>query len=449
MHIIVLGAGRIGQYVAQSLSLDGHSVVLVDPNIEKLGEVAQKIDVATKKGFATDWKLIATLMEEGPQLLLALSDNDEVNLVACQIAKSFGNVRTICRIKDSRYLGHEHLDIARLFHIDHLIFPEQLVAEQIIKIAFSQSFYHESFFHGGAILRTIQIPRGWVHNGKTLATLHTIDKRLIIALIKRKTETGYKLIFPHGKDSLYFDDEVTVIAEADLLAEIHRFFEVEEFLCESMAIIGGTSVGEHLARSAKKKEMRVKLSEASADRCYALAEELPDVAILHMQGSSFEFLQSENIASSDVFVAATPHEDKNLMFSLFAKELGSKRIISVLSDEHVIKIAEDHGISHVVSPHIITTDKILALARAEKLTSLVSLYDQQVEIMQIRVSLDSPVVGIPLSVLGPRLPQELLIAVLSSRGRIHIVGGSHILSPHDEVVVVCHPKHRQFLESIF
>ncbi|MDB6081159.1 MAG: trkA, partial [Chlamydiia bacterium] len=161
MHIIILGAGRIGQFVAHSLSLDGHSVVLVDMNREKLEEASLKMDVAIKRGIGTDWKLLDELMEEAPELLLALTEDDEVNLVACTIAKSLGKIRTIARVKDSRYLRHDHYDVGHLFHVDHLVVPELLVAEQISKISMNQGLYSESFFHGGILLRTATIPTGW------------------------------------------------------------------------------------------------------------------------------------------------------------------------------------------------------------------------------------------------------------------------------------------------
>ena len=121
----------------------------------------------------------------------------------------------------------------------------------------------------------------------------------------------------------------------------------------------------------------------------------------------------------------------------------------MITDEAISLLAEKLGITHVVSPRIATTDRILALARAEKVTSILSLYDQRAEVMQVKVSLDSPLAGIPLSILGPRLPPELLIAIIYNRGRLFIAGGTHILSPQDEVIVICDPKHRKVLEQLF
>jgi len=450
MHVVVLGAGRIGQYVAQSLSLDGHSVVLVDMRKEKLEEASQKMDVAIRRGLGTDWKLLAELMEEGPELVLALTEDDEVNFISCSIAKSLGNVRTIARIRDSRYLSCERFDVRRLFHVDHLVVPELLVTDQISKIALNKGLYSESFFHGGVLLRTIIVPDRWHGAGKTFAELRTSERRLIAAVIRRKSLSGEEtIIFPHGQDALLPGDEVTLIGDSGFLHEIQNLFGQDLGVPKTAFIVGGQLVGSELARELHKKDIGVQLVESSAERCYKLAEELPQVSVLHSQNVDWEFLKAERVSDVDVFVACTISDEKNLQLALFAKELGCQKVICVLSDSATGHLAEKLGLLHVVSPRVATTDRILTLSRAEKVASVVSLYDQKAEITEVKVSLDSPIVGIPLSVLGPRLPPELLIAVIYNRGRLFIAGGTHILSPQDEVIVVCHPKHRKYLEQIF
>ena len=449
MHVVILGAGRVGQHVAQSLSLDGHSVVLVDASRERLEEASMKMDVAVRKGIGTEWQLVEELMEESPELFLALTDSDEVNFVACSIAKSIGNPRTIARIRESRYLSHERFDAQRLFHVDHIVVPELLVTNQVIKIALNRGLYSESFFHGGILLRSILVSENWPLSGKTLAELRTSEHRLIVAVIRRREKGQDKIIFPHGGDSILAGDEVTLIGDGQLPKEIERVFQVKEPLPRSALIIGGSHVGSELARALSKKEIHVRLVEPSAERCYQLAEELPQVTILHQADPDYDLLRQEKVEQADLFVVCTQSEEKNLHLALLAKELACPKVITILSDAPTAQLAEKQGITHVVSQRVATSDRILALARAEKVTSIISLYDQRAEIMEVKVSSDSPIVGIPLSVLGPRLPPELLIAVIHNRGRLFIAGGTHIVSPQDEVIVVSNPRHRTYLEEIF
>ena len=322
MHVVILGAGRIGQYVAQSLSLDGHSVVLVDFSKEKLQEASQKMDVAVRRGVGTDWKLLEELMEENPELLLALTEEDEVNFVACSIAKSLGNPRTIARAKDFRYVGQSRFDPERLFHVDHIVLPELLVAEQIVKIGLNQGLYSETFFHGSVLLRTIIVPKGWKYARKTLAELRLSEKRMMIGLIRRKKPTFSahtdiskdvfkdEIIFPHGSDVILENDEITVIGDASFVEDINHFLDVKEVLPASAMIIGGTLVGTYVARELQKRGVQVRLVDSNAELCYKLAEELPGVSILHHPTIDSDFLKTEQVASSQLFVAATLSEEK-------------------------------------------------------------------------------------------------------------------------------------------
>src|SRR5581483_2320849 len=150
----------------------------VDLRKEKLQEAASRMDVGIRRGSGTDWKLLEELMEEGPELFLALSEDDEVNFVACSIAKSLGNPKTIARIQDMGYLGSPNVDPGRLFHVDHLVLPELLVAEQILKISLTSSLASETFFHGTVLLRTIKIPDSWKEGRKTLADLRLSERRM-------------------------------------------------------------------------------------------------------------------------------------------------------------------------------------------------------------------------------------------------------------------------------
>ncbi len=468
MRIIVLGAGRIGQYVAQGLLRDDHNVTLVDSRRESLDEASQKMDVAIKVGRATDVALLGELMHEHPELLLALTDNDEANIVACSIARALGsfqskvnskahsNFRTIARIQSPHYLSRDNFDLGRLFHIDHIVIPDLLVANQLATCALNYGLYSENFFHGAAHLRTIILPVHWKHSGKTLAEIRTLEKRLMVALIRRKTDSSASsplpkdlIIFPHGQDALFSGDEVTFIGNRNLDGEIDKLLGNSSPEPRSALIMGGELTAIHLAKELESRNVKVRLGDSSKERCYELARELPNCSILYTQGSDWDFLKAEKVGQVDVFVACTPIEEKNMQLSLFAKEQGCSKVISVFSDQATRRLAEKLGIYHAISPRIAATDRILTLAKREKLTSMLSLYDQRAEIIEVKVSQNSPLVGIPLSLLGPRLPPEILIAAIYSKGKLFIAGGNHILSPKDEALVICHPLHRKFLEEYF
>ena len=464
MHVIVLGAGRIGQYVAQSLSQDKHSVILVDSDAARLEEANYKMDIATKKGSATDATLLASLMEDAPSLLLALTDDDESNLVACSIVKHLGQIRTICRLKESSYQQNDRVDMGRLFYVDHFVVPELIVSDQIAKIILNQGFYSESFFHGLVALRTLQIPETWKYPEKTLAELGLHHHNALLALISRSKKAVDKskkhlnipfatrddtIIFPHGQDVVMPGDEITVIGESDSVYKLSEFFGIDDVMPSSVLICGGTLVGAHLAETLSKKGISIRLIDPSLEGCTRYSQEMPRVSILHQESIDYELLRQERVGLASVFVACTPYEDKNILLGLFAKELGCKKVIAVLSSEASCRLADKLEIAHVISVRIATTDRIISLSRRDKVASKVSLYDRRAEVVEVRVSEDSPILGIPLSILGPRLPHDLLFGVIYNRGRTFVARGSHILSPNDQVIVISSPKEREFLEKIF
>lgn len=451
MRTVILGAGNFGQYVAESLSQDGHSVTLVDTNHDRLEEASQKMDVATKLGAASDWRILDDLMRESPELLLALTDNDEVNLVACTIAKSYGKLRCVARIQEMHHLGNFPVDIKQMFHVDHIVVPDLLVANKIIKITSNECFSNESFFQDKAHLRTITIPQTWKNHGKSLRELCSSTRRFIIALIRRRTAHSREdqLIFPHGTDVLLSGDEVTLIGDSHLQDDIYDLLGQAHDLPSSVVVMGATLTGILLAKELYRKGVDVRLVDTSKDRCYSLAKELPQIPLLYHPSADWDFFKNEKIDRSDACIACTCSEEKNMQLSLIAKDLGCPKVISVFSDKASGHLAEKLGISHVVSPYITTTDHILTLTRGEKLSIIVSLYDQKAEIIGVRVSENSKVVGDPLATLGPRLPSEMLIALILSEGKIFAATGQYVLKAHDEVLIICHPKHRKFVEKLF
>lgn len=455
MRTVIFGASTISQYVAESLTQDGHTVTLVDERPELLKEASQKIDISTKVGIATDAKLLGELFEDAPELLLALTDNDEVNLITCSIAKSLGktlgHVKTVARIQDIRFLANEQVDIRGLFHVDHIVAPDIAVAHRLFTIATNSGLYSESFFQGKALLKTVTIPIHWKNSEKPLTELFFPTRQLNVALIRRKSSNHPEgeIIFPHGQDFLHPFDEVTFIGNSHLSQEIESLIGKAHELPSLVIIVGATLAAIHLAKELQKKHIQVRLIDSSKDTCHLLANELPKVSIVYQPTFDFDFFKTEKIERADVFVACTAFEEKNMQLSLFAKELGCKKVVSVFSDPSSSRIAEKIGITHVVSPRLSVTDHILALARAERISSMVSLYNQQAEIFAVKISTHSPLIGAPLSSLAARLPKELLIAVVLSKGKLYIPKGDLALSAGDEAIIVGNPQHRKLMEKIF
>lgn len=452
LNIVIVGAGDVGCYIASMLSKEQHNVILIDKSSKRLAEASQTMDVATRLGSGTDWQLLDDLMELSPDVIIALTEDDETNMVACAIAKHLGYPRTIARVRDNRYLNRTRLDFARLFDVDSFVGPELLVANDILKYMVSPgSLAVESFAHGAVQMRTIAVPSKWKKNEIPLKAL-SLPPGIMVGLIRRSIDSSHsahKVIFPHGGDHILPEDEVTFIGETEAIANVHQFLGVAQKSIGSVAIVGGSLTAINLAKQLEHRNIDVTILEKDYDRCSFLAEQLPHCTILNHDGTDIDFLKAEKIGRSEVFVACTQSDEINLLAAMVGKEIGSEEIVVLLSNTSYVPLLAKQGINHTVSPRISAANHILSQILSGTVTSLVSLYNNQAEIMEINISMDSKVVGIPLAELGPLLPKDFLIAMIQNRGRIMIANGNRIISPGDTVIVITNPKHAAELEKIF
>lgn len=454
INVVIVGAGALGRHVASILSKAKHNVILIDKDVKALQEAAAISDVATRQGSGTDWQILDDLLEFSPDLFIALTGNDEVNLVSCDIAKQLQYPRAIARIRDSRYLNQTRLDFGRLFDVDYFISPEVMIAHDILKYIISPgSLAIEHFAHGALQMRTLQIPDGWQEGGAPLRDFD-LPGNLIVGLIARtmhdeKGELQTKIIFPHGDDVILPGDEVTFIGVADAISELHLFFNIPQKENHSVVIMGGSLTAINLTALLIERNIDVRIVDKSYERCCLLAEKFPEATVMNHDVTDLEFLRSEKVGQSDFVVTCTNSDEVNIMAALLAKEIGSNELVVMLSNPSYHSIVNKLGIKRSASPRVSATNQILSLLFSGRINSLVSLYENRAEIMEINVSLDSKIVGIPLSELGPFLPKDFLIVMIQNRGRIMIANGDKIVSPGDTVIVVTDPKHVPELEKIF
>lgn len=457
MNIVIVGACNIGRYLAEILSKENFNVTVVDTDEKALQSLSESMDVATRCGSCIDWQLLDDLLEGQPDLFVATTPRDQCNLTSCAIAKNLGYPRTVARIADSRFINCTRLDFSRVFDVDYFFSPELLVAHDIYKYMSSPgSLAVETFSHGAVQLRTLVIPRTWRKGDTRLCDL-SLPEGMMVGLIRRSAtpEGGgehtpaRKIIFPHGNDVIIPGDEVTVIGETDVVADVHFLFGSAQTMVSSVVIVGGSLAAVNLSRMLEGRGVDVRIIEKDRTRCAELTTELPRTTVIFGDGTNIDLLMSENVEKADIVVACVNHDEINLMIALMAKEAGCDHVAITLSDMRYTSCVEKLGIRFTASPRLSSANKILALTRVETVSSMVSLYEHQAEIIELQVSPDSKVVGIPIAELGPQLPRDFLLAVIQNRGRIMIANGNRILSPGDTVIVVTNPKHIDQLEKVF
>lgn len=449
MNIVILGAGIKGAHLARVLGQENHNVFVIDKNDMNLKALEEEADVATILGQGADWKLLDDLMENKPSLFIAMTGDDEANLVACSIAKNLGYPQTIARIQDLSFLSRSRLDFGRLFFVDHFLGIEDLTAHDILKhIMNPEDLTIENFAHGAIQLRSIVIPKSWKNSDIPLSKLN-LPKEMVVSLIRRKEGEEETIIFPKGKDYILPGDEITIVGETKIMYNLHHFFSSPEKRVKSVVIIGGSAVALALAKILSRIRIKTKIIEKKPSRCKELSEFLPDTEILNKDGLDIPFLESEGIKGADIFIACTSDDRTNILASLISKTLDCKKTLCLISDVNFGPLLKDLDIHYTLSEKINLVNRILSIIHAKKIISISPLYDNQASVVEMKVSKDSRLVGIPLSDLKGELSQEVIIAAIENKGKVMIGKGDRIISPNDTLIVTCKPEYIHELQEIF
>lgn len=447
MFIVILGAGKIGSYVAKILSEEKHDVVLIDRDERALARASRESDVAQIHAKAPNVKLFKNLLEKKPDLFFAATSDEETNLVACSIAKNLGFPKTVARVQSRDYFNDAHLDFGRLFYVDYFIGPEILAAQDLAKIlVHSRDLAAMHFAHGNIHMRTIQIPDWWDKGNIPIAKL-SLPNDLIAALIRRKDGEEETILIPNGQDHILPGDQLTVLGETKVMHRLDEIFSSPESTIRSVILVGGSSIAVQLAHILLQQKINVRIIEKEIQRCHLLAQILPDATIINRDGRDPDLLRSERVQDADAFVSCTHFDETNFMIASLAKAIGSPKSIAQLTNGQLVPLLEKMDVIAALSPRVNVANRILSILDEETTLTVGSLCFDSAKIIEMRVAPSSEIIGIPLSDL--KLPKGLLIAVIERQGRVMIGRGNRVLCSDDTVIAICNPAQIPILQELF
>lgn len=455
MYIIIFGANKLSAHIAEILSQESHGVFLIDSNQSKLDQVSSELDVSVMSDLENPWEALEKLAPMKPDAVLALTDNDEQNLSICKIAKNLNYPTTISLIHNENYINATNLNFNEIFSVDYFICPSLLVSQEIYKhISTPKTSGAQNFAHGAVYMHTLVVPEGWVNSGKRVSEI-AFPKGLMLGLIRRvnrkdENDPGEsEIIFPHGKDKLISGDEATFIGKPDAINMLGGFFNIQHRPVKSVTLVGGSKIAVNLAKILSKRNISTTVIEKDEMKSRWLSTILPDSVVVHQDGCNFQYLKMEHIEKSDVVVACTYHDEINILASSLAKKLGCHRTITSIGDVNISGVLDRVHIDHYVSPREAMANRILSIIQKKKILAVSSLYENKAKVLELKISFDSPLAGIPIFELGMYLPNDFLIAAIQNRGRIMIADGNKILCPGDTVIVITHPQHYNALQKLF
>ncbi len=428
MKIIILGAGQVGATLAENLANEDNDITVVDTDLARLRELQDRLDIRTVEGQGSFPSVLAQAGAEDADMLIAVTNSDAVNMVACQIAYSIYHTPT----RIGRVRGHDYLTLKdtlftdKAIPINVLISPEQLVTRNIKRlIEHPGALQVLDFADGQAQLVAVKAYYGGPLVGHEIAFLRShmpaVDTR-VAAIFRRGSP-----IIPQGDTIIEADDEVFFIAARKDIRSVMSELRRLDNPYKRIIIAGGGNIGANLARSIED-EYQVKIIEHNIARCNSLANELNRTIVLQGNASDQDLLLEENIESTDVFCALTNDDEANIMASMLAKRLGARTVMTLINNPAYVDLVQGGVIDIAISPQQDTIGSLLTHVRRGDVVNVHSLRRGAAEAMEAIAHGDqrsSKVVGRAIEDIP--LPRGTTIGA--------IVRNSEVLIAHDDVVV--------------
>lgn len=427
MKIVILGAGQVGASVAENLVRESNDITVVDIDATKLQYLQDRFDLRTVHGFASHPGVLRRAGIEDADMLLAVTQSDETNLVACKLAHTLFNTPTkIARIRCTDYLNHEGLFSPENFAVDYIISPEEVLTDYIRKlIEYPEALQVLDFAEGRVRLAAVRAFTGGPLVGHELQYLRKhmphIDTR--VAAIFRQDRP----IIPEGKTVIEAGDEVFLIAAAENIRVVMREMRHLDKAAKRVMIAGGGNIGRRLAGSLER-HYQVKLIDHNKKNSERLAAELSNTLILFGDATDPELLQAENVEDMDVFCALTNDDENNIMAALLAKRMGARKVIALINRSAYVDLVQGGQIDIAISPAQATIGSLLAHVRRGDMAVVHSLRRGAAEALEAIAHGDantSKVVGRRVEQID--LPRGATIGA--------IVRGDEVLIAHHDTVI--------------
>jgi trk system potassium uptake protein len=433
VKIVIVGAGEVGFHIASHLTRENKEVVVVDTDPVAIRRVSDSIDAQTILGSGSSPLVLEDAGIREAEILLAVTNRDETNLVACLMADTLSpTTKKLARIRDADYDGYHEIFRDNPPHIETVINPEIEVVKTIERLMTVPGAVDVGEFADGRV-KLVGIRLG-EDNPLAGVRLHELGAKFkgarpLIASILREE----RLIIPTGNDRLKAGDLVYFISEEGQMLNTLKAFDKRGEPVKRVLIIGGGRIGTRLAQRLEDKSLSVKIIEKSPDRCTELADILRKTVVLCGDGSDQDLLREENIQDVDLVVTLTSDEETNILASLLAKRLGARKSITKISKFSYFPLMLTIGIEQVVDPRLSAINTILQHIRRGKVLSAVSIKGEEAEVMEAVAMETADIVGKPLKDIS--FPKGVLVTAILRDEHVIIPTGDSIVEPNDRIVI--------------
>lgn len=443
MRIIIVGAGKVGFSLAQRLSEEGHEITVIEQDEERRLIVQNSLDVMTISGNGASPQFLAEFGLLKADLMVAVTDRDEVNMIACMAAKQAGIARTIARVRNQDYAGKNQLEFNRALGIDLTINPEMVTALEISRILLTPAALDvEDFGDGMVRLLEVRVREESPYVNIPLKNLTLPNQVLVVGILRQN-----RMIIPKGTDCLLPQDSVFFVGAQAVIEKFSVEFSERKTKIHRVMIIGAGRIGRHLAKILDHVGISVKVIEKNRERCSELAKIIDKGLVLCGDGTDIDLLIEEGVGKSDAVVCLTSDDKLNLLLALLAKDLGTQKTIVRVGRSEYMSLMGKVGVDVILSPRLLTAGVILRQVRQGEVVSVSLLEGAKAEAMEIVVTGKSSIIGRKLK--DAKIPDSILIGALLRENELIIPDGNTTLQIGDRVVIFTLPNLIKKISKIF
>ena len=443
LSIVIVGCGKVGLTLVEQLSREGHDITVIDKDRSLVEYISGTYDVMGVVGNGASYSIQKEAGIENTDLIIAVTESDELNLLCCTVAKRVANCSAIARVRtpdysqDVNYL-QERLGLAMIFN------PELESAREAARmLSLPTALEIASFAHGQAELVTFKIPEGNKLDGMMLWDMSkTIPAEIERSVVICAVERGSEVHIPSGNFQMQCGDVISFVSTRKIARKFLRSIGFKTRQVRSTMIIGGGRASYYLAQELLAMGIGVKIIEKRRERCEELCELLPDANIINGDGTNEELLLEEGIRFAESFVALTGIDEENILLTLHARNVSNAKVITKINRISFRDAINTLDLGSVIYPRYITSEAIVAYARAKynsmdsNVETLNYICNNQVEAVEFQVRDCPQVTGKMLKELKPKMKKDILIASINRGGRILIPSGVDTIEPGDSVMVV-------------
>ena len=450
MNIIIVGQGKLGRTLTKQLVAEGHDLVVIDLRRDRVTSVVDAYDVMGICGNGAMYEVLEEAGAAKAKLIIAATNSDELNILTCMIANHMGTENTIARVRNPDYANQNQFMREEL-GINMIVNPEYETANEISRIIrFPSAANLDSFARG-----KVEIARLRIHSDNILCDmpLHNLRKKVKAKVIVCAVQRDNEVYIPGGNFVLKSDDIISITGNRTELSTFMKQTGVFKHRLKNIMIIGGGRIAYYLSKLLSTTSRNIKLVEQNESRAYHLSEILPEITVIHGDGTDQEILDEQRLENQDALVALTGIDEENIIVSMYAESKGVNKVITKVN-RHSYSILNDIGLETVVSPQIVASNLVTRYVRAlhnsagnAQIQTLYKIVGGKVEAAEFIVPENAKYTGIAFKDLN--LLPDLLIGCIIRKGKVIFPGGDDVMKTGDSVIVVTANKFVEDLNDIF